>query len=53
MKERMRKFIDSKYMSIREFERECGVSSGLLNNMERGFGKKDKIFKTKIDKKCQ
>ena len=40
MKERMRKFIDSKCMSIREFERECGVSSGLLNNMERGFGKK-------------
>ena len=53
MKERMRKFIDSKCMSIREFERECGVSSGLLNNMERGFGKKDKIFKTKADKKSQ
>lgn len=36
----MRKFIDSKCMSIREFERECGVSNGLLNNMKRGFGKK-------------
>lgn len=39
-------FIGYKCLSVREFERECGISNGLVKNMEKGFGKKTqrKIF---------
>ena len=53
MKDRIKQFIDHKHLSVREFERNCGISNGLIKNMERSFGKKDKIFKTKTDKKSQ
>ena len=46
MKDRIKQFIDHKHLSVREFERNCGISNGLIKNMEKSFGKKTqrKIF---------
>ena len=40
MKDRIKQFIDHKLLSVREFERNCGTTNGLIKNMEKSFDKK-------------